>query len=272
MKYAKRIQAPKCHIQHRYTAALGRCLFGFTLLLSLVGLGGCGTTTAKQDLAAEEDALQQIDTRAYLPVEKFDKEGIKLPYEPSLNPYAEQKGRIKKESVSRYIDARRALKAENYDLAAEKLRAIVADDASLSGPWVMLGDIALKQDNIKQAQEHFEKAIAVNPENVNAYLRLAKVLRIKGEFLKAQNVYAETLALWPDFPEAHLNLAVLYDVYMDQVLMAQMHMEAYQFLTDNENETVAAWLENIRQRTGVAYSIKAGKDDPEVSFAGGVEQ
>ncbi len=233
---------------------------------------GCGTSNPVKDTAdAEEPAPEIIVTNAYLPVEEFDKEGLKLPYESAPNPYAEQKGRIKKESVALYIEARRAYRAGKDDQAVKKLEALVASDSTLSGPWVMLGDIAVRSKDLEQAQTHFEKALAVNPDNVNALLRLAHVFRIKGEFILSQNVYAQALALWKDFPEAHLNLAILYDVYMDKPMFAQQHMEAYQFLTSQKDDQVAHWLEEIRSRTGVSYSIKAGANENDLSMAGEIE-
>ena len=84
------------------------------------------------------------------------------------------------------------------------------------------------------AKSDYEEAIRINKDNVNAYLRLALAQRELGEFILAQNTYSEALAIWPDFPEAHLNLSILYDLYLNHPIRAQEHMEAYQFLT-NEN-------------------------------------
>lgn len=246
------------------------------VVVSAVALVACGgATNPTKDSVMAEPAPQVIETTGFLPVDQFDKEGNKLPYEPRPNPYAAQESRVKKQSVALYIEARRAFKASKFDQAKATLEKLAAEDASLSGPYVMLGDIALKNDDIDTAETQFLKAIEINRENVNAYLRLAQIKRLKGEFIVAQNTYAELLALWPDFPEAHLNLAILYDVYMNESLLAQKHMEAYQFLSDGKNRQVAAWLEEIRARTGVSYSIKAGDQVsapvPDMSVAGGVQ-
>jgi len=233
----------------------------------------CGASTPSQDLSAGEDVYSLKLTEAYLPVDQFDKAGFKLPYESTPNPYDLQNSRIKKSSITRYIAARRAFKSENYDVATEELTALTTEDTSLSGPWVMLGDISMLADDSETAEQRYRKAIAINDQNVNAYLRLARVMRIKGRYLEAQNLYADTLALWPDFPEAHLNIAILYDVYMNKSLLAQQHMEAYQFLTNNKDEQVASWLSEIQSRTGVTNSIKAGKHYTQaaLSVAGGAQ-
>lgn len=247
-------------------------LFGTPWLLSaicLFFLAGCGTTSVKPSAVTAVEVPKILPTAQYLPEDAFDKDGVKLPYESVENPYALQKGRIQKDHVARYIDARRAFKANDYDKARSLLTTLTTDAPNLSGPWVMLGDIALDGADIPAAVTYFENALLANPENVNAYIRLAKVLRMQGKFIDAQNLYAKVLALWKDFPEAHLNLAILYDVYLNKPLAAQQHMEAYQFLTGRQDEQVNRWLAEIRERTGVSYSIKAGEPEVSVSLAGG---
>lgn len=233
----------------------------------------CGASNPVKD-SLVEIAPEIIPTDLFLPMDHYDKEGVKLPYEMAENPYAQQVGRVKKESVSLYIEARRSYKKAKYDFAKGKLNTLLEKDVSLSGPWVMLGDIAMKQQQPEDAEKHFRKALDINPSNINAYLRLAQVLRVKGKFVSAQNVYAEVLALWKDFPEAHLNLGILYDVYLNKPLVGQQHMEAYQFLTDSKSQEVSEWLAEIRSRTGVEYSIKArlGAEPPALSIAGDVEK
>lgn len=242
--------------------------------IAAIWLTSCGTNT-KDDAANAQVTVEPtvVSTEQYLPVDSFDKEGVKLPYVAAINPYAAQTGRLDKDSVATYIEARRAFKSGNYKKSKSILESLVEKDKKLSGPWVMLGDIAYQEKEFEDAIKQYEAAIEVNPENVNAYLKLARVLREKGEFIPAQNAYAKVLGLWKDFPEAHLNLAVLYDLYLNEPLKAQQHMEAFQFLSDRENAQVAEWLAEIRTRTGVSYSIKAGapEESPSLSVAGEIE-
>lgn len=222
----------------------------------VLGLVGCTTTGDKVQLVTDADVQPELlSTLEYLPEQEADEEGRWLEYEPSTNPYASQRGRVKKDSVVTFIEARRAFNAKQFDQAQALLGKLIEQDPSLSGPWVMLGDIAAGQEDYPQAVQHYLKAVNINRSNVNAYLRLARVQRLQGQFLHAQNTYAQLLAVWPDFPEAHLNLAVLYDIYLNHPIRAQKHMEAYQFLTDADNGEVSAWLAEIRQRTGIAPSF-----------------
>lgn len=239
-------------------------LQGIALTMLSLALVGCSTGgTELQWMTEKKAALNLVATDPYLPVQEQGDEGQWLPYEPQENPYTAQRGRVDKDAVTRFIEARRAFKEKQWERAETLLLALTQSDNDLSGPWVMLGDIASEKGEHQQALDAYAKAIAINGDNVNAYLRLALTQRKMGRYLHAQNTYAAVLKLWPDYPEAHLNLAVLYDIYLNHPLRAQKHMEAYQFLTDGENTQVAAWLEEIRSRTGIAPGFEISSEGSE---------
>lgn len=233
----------------------------------IVLLAGCASNGGRGQWnydGSEKVAL--LNTEQYLPVREKDETGALLPYEATTNPYAELKGRVDKQAVTQYIEARRAFNAEQFQRADEILQAIVKEERSLSGPWVMRGDIAMQQDHTETALEYYAKAIDINNVNINAYLRLAVAQREQGLFSHAQNTYARALALWPDAPEAHLNLAILYDIYLNDAHQAQAHMEAYLFLHKEPSEDVATWLSEVRSRTGLASLLKFRNAEGELQY------
>ncbi len=229
-----------------------------TAFIGVLALVGCAGQQQKAPTEVAEVKPQQSLTKSYLPVRQYDKDGNLIPFLAAINPYEQQKGRIDKEVVMDFIEARKAFKRKDYKECTARLEHIIEKDKSLAGPWVMLGNIALAQDDSEAAMAYFKKAISTNKLNVNAYLPLAKLQREKGEFILAQNTYAAALAVWKDFPEAHLNLGILYDLYLNDPLQAQQHLEAYQFLTGYKDEKVAEWLEEIRSRTGIAPNLYIG--------------
>lgn len=231
-------------------------IFG-TIIIPLVLLAGCAGNSNRAQWDYDGKGLVVLmDTEQYLPIQERDATGLLLLYQAKPNPYAELSGRIDKDAVTAYIEARRAFAAQNFD-AAEKILATITDkEPRLSGPWVMRGDIAVENKDLELATKHYVKAIEVNQVNFNAWLRLAKTQRERGLFRHAQNTYARALAIWPDAPEGHLNLGVLYDVYLNQPLKAQAHMEAYQLLAGAENQEAVSWLNEVRSRTGVVSTLK----------------
>lgn len=241
------------------TKTATKIVLSSVLVLSLLA---CMTNTKKGSADLSLTGTQ-LSTLEYIPQPKVDKEGQTIPYEASANPYLQQRGKVPKQSVLAFIAAKRAYKKQDYTKAESLLVPITETDTRLSGPWVLLGDIAQQQDDLDKAVNHYQRALQINRDNVNAYIRLAKVQREQGQFIQAQHTYTKALGVWKDFPEAHLNLAILYDIYLNHPLRAQKHMEAYQFLTGGSDERVAKWLTEIQKRTGVATSLNIEKQKAE---------
>jgi len=229
----------------------------FFCCIAVTGLTACAFNSDRNAWNYDgSKTVALLDTEQFLPLQKRDDSGQLLPYDKTPNPYTKLKGRIDKTAINKYIDARRAFHAQKYDLADQLLSELSTQEPKLSGPWVMRGDIAAAQNNLPQAIEHYVTALDLNPINFNAYLRLAKSQRAQGHFYHAQNTYARALALWSDGPELHLNLGVLYDLYLNRPLRAQAHMEAYALLSGGDNNDALAWLDEIRQRTGIPSTLK----------------
>ena len=238
-------------IAFRYCRMVSMGCLPFVLL-------ACGTTginATTKPLAYVPAHTESASTLAFIPKLKVNKKGQVLPYSARVNPYLKQRGFIGKSSIDAFLQAKRAYDSGEYSQAKTVLRGLLQTKPKLSGPWVMLGDIALAEKDLASAKDNFSKAITVNKNNVNAYIRLAKVQRMLGEFTQAKAVYAAVLAIWSDFPEAHLNLGVLYDVYLNDDVKAQKHIEAYQFLTGGRNAEVATWLLEIQERTGMTTEL-----------------
>jgi len=261
-----------------------KCSFCALTLPMLLVAGGCATQTKKVEekeqapiaaFIAKKEAEQREknkpeepvvvekkvetppsgDSTDYLPVQAYDELGNKIDYVKAVNPYEATDVVIRRESVEAFIQARRDFKAKQYDKAYKKLQQLIKKDESLSGPYVLMAKIAVEKKQLKEAIAHYEKALAVNSNNVNAYLGLAKVQRMQGQFKAAQNTYINVLHIWKDFPEAHANLAILYDVYLNKPKLAQKHMEASVFLSPRKNENLVQWLAEIKQRTGITKSF-----------------
>lgn len=227
------------------------------LFILALSVAACAFNTGKKTWNYDGSTPADLmPTELYLPIQQLGEGGVPLPYQARPNPYEQLTGRIERSVIDRYIEARRAFQASDYERAEELLTELQSEAPDLSGPLVMRGDIATANGNLPQAVEFYMAAIRVNPVNFNAYLRLARAQRMRGHFIHAQNTYARALQRWPDGAELHLNLGVLYDIYLNRPLQAQAHMEAYQLLSGDNSGDVVSWLEEIRQRTGVQSVLK----------------
>jgi len=222
------------------------------LLVFVLTLTACASQVSKP---LENDQVALKETLQYIPQQSFDENGSLNAYEPQENPYLLVDSKIDKGSVLLFIEAKKAKRNKDFKTATQKLLVITQKDTSISGPWVMLGDIKFENKQYKEASLDYQKALVINPENVNAYIALAKVQRVLGQFNLAQNTLENALLFWKDFPEAHLNLGILYDVYLNQAEKAQQHMEAYLFLTQYKSSEVKKWLQEVQSRTGIVESF-----------------
>lgn len=222
------------------------------VVASALVLAACAS---KMQIPLAGQKVELKDTQSFVPKQAYDEQGKAVVYEPMLNPYLELKGKIDKGSVLLFIEAKKAMRNKDYKTAKQKLGVITQKDTSLSGPWVLLGNIAVEEKQYKRAQDHYKQALKITPENINAFIALAKAQRLMGEFDVAQNSLAQVLSIWKDCPEAHLNLGILYDLYLNQPKKAQQHIEAYLFLTQYKNPTAVAWFNEIQGRTGITSSF-----------------
>ena len=205
----------------------------------------------KEEVVVQKPKKVRLDSMDFIPKLSVSVEsGEPIPYVPTESPYALQQEQIDPPHIAKYVEARRAYQSGRLNSAENILEDLIKVAPSLSGPWVMKGDIALQKKDLKKSIEYYEKAIEVNEVNTNAYLRLAISKRKVGDFKGALSSYEKALSIWPDFPEAHLNLSILYDIYLNKPLRSQRHLEAYQFLTKGKNRKATRWLSDLKKRTG----------------------
>jgi len=224
-------------------------------VVSLLLISGCA---GKVQLLESGQKMTLKSTVQYIPRMTF-LDGKEQSYEASENPYLDIRSKVNKGSVLLFIEAKKAKRNGQLSVAKQKLGVITKKDESLSGPWSMLGDIAVAEKEFKIATAYYKKSIQITPQNVNAYTALATAKRLMGEFNVSQHTLEAALKIWPDFPEAHLNLGILYDMYLNKPEQAQMHMEAYLYLTGYKNKQAKAWFEEVRSRTGITTSFIVDK-------------
>lgn len=237
-------------------------LRSLSVILLFASISACKSMSSK----SENDEHSKVKytlapTEMYLPKLEQHKDGHLLPYIATTDPYSSQKGKINKDYILKFIEAKRAYTSNKHEKAKALLTTLTETQNKLSGPWVLLGDIAKQKNDLKTAEENYKKAVSINEKNINAQLKLAHTQRLSGKFLVAQNTYAATLQQWSDHPEAHLNLAILYDIYLNHPIRAQRHLEAYQFLTFGKNIQSAEWLNEVQSRTGLPYALPVSTEN-----------
>ena len=159
-----------------------------------------------------------------------------------LNPLDQSESEL-----SRYKMAIIFLNNNNLDQAKEILVELNTERPELAGPYVNLAVIALKNNDPVKAIELAKTAVEKNPKLPQALNLLAYLEQMNGEITLAINHYKQAIENKEDYAIAHYNIALLYDIYLQDIETAIPHYERYLKLTNNKDKNTADWLEQIKR-------------------------
>ena len=146
-----------------------------------------------------------------------------------------------------------AFKAKKYKHAIKQFSSIIKQYPQSTLAHTNLGLIYLHQNNLKLADSHFSTSLELTPANPIAHNHKGIIYRQQGEFDKALTSYQLAIRYKPDYANAHLNLAILYDIYLQDVSLALQHYRHYQLLTKDSDKLVAKWIiDNERRLTAMS--------------------
>ncbi len=130
------------------------------------------------------------------------------------------------------------------------LESIVVEAPGLSTPRVDLGIAYHRAGDLEAAETHLTQALEVNPRHPIALNELGIVYRKTARFEEARESYEAALAVYPGYHYARRNLAILCDLYLDDLNCARTNYEAY-MATVRGDEEVSMWLKDVRYRLGL---------------------
>lgn len=136
----------------------------------------------------------------------------------------------------------------NNDLknAESNFRTITKSEPDLAGPWANLALINIKQENYVEAEKNVRTALERNPEMAQALNIAGFIETRKGNITKAKEYYIQAVVKKPDYALAHYNLALLYDVYLQNIKKAVEHYQLYLSLLGYEDIKTKNWVEELK--------------------------
>ncbi|MEJ2157555.1 MAG: tetratricopeptide repeat protein [Desulfobacteraceae bacterium] len=93
--------------------------------------------------------------------------------------------------------------------ATEICRSVLLQNPDLGQAWHLLGVLARDQNQISQAVDCLERAIAVDPEEPKHYNNLGVILNSVGRYDEAKSYLRKALEIWPKFHDARCNLGLV---------------------------------------------------------------
>ena len=147
-----------------------------------------------------------------------------------------------------YDEAIAAMQSGNIPQAKNILSNLTKAYPDISGPYVNLGIIHFRADEIDQAEAAFQQALKVNPDSAVSLNHLGIIYRGKGKFAEARSNYERALELEPNYAYAHLNYGILLDLYLGELDDALEEYQTYQELTPEEDKEVSKWIVDLQRR------------------------
>lgn len=155
---------------------------------------------------------------------------------------------VAQKALPEYVKALQTIRGGEYEKALIMLQSLSSRFPELSGPLVNQGIIHMELEEYGDAEDRLREALEVNSKNPYAHNALGVVLREQGKFDEALEHYRQALVLDPKYARAHFNIAVLAELYMQDLTLALQHFRAYQDLQKQPDQNVANWITDLERR------------------------
>ena len=160
-----------------------------------------------------------------------------------------EQARIGGDARTQYDAAVRLLEQDRYAEGVALMLQVADAAPDVTAPQINLGLAYKRMGDLDRAEASFDKALELNPNHPVVHDELGLLYREKGRFAEARASYEKALAIHPGFHFAHRNLAILCDVYLDDLPCALTHYEAYAQAEPDDKE-VQKWIADLHLRLG----------------------
>ncbi|MBW0146401.1 tetratricopeptide repeat protein [Marinobacter arenosus] len=110
------------------------------------------------------------------------------------------------------------------------------------------GKQAYEQGRKREAEQAWQKAVELNPEDPVVVNNLALLLQEEKRFTEAASLLEQGIQHSPEVAELHYNLAVISELYLIDLETALAHYQKYREISGEEDKTVAGWIADLQRR------------------------
>lgn len=139
-----------------------------------------------------------------------------------------------------------ALEENNLDKARRLFTEFSRVNPNLAGPLTNLALVHYKNGELDKALQRVNRAIEINPDQAQAYHLRAQLKIENRDINQAEKDFLKALQLKPDYFNAHYNLALLYDIYFQDIPLAIKHYERYRSLISFPDEATDEWIIHLK--------------------------
>ncbi len=155
------------------------------------------------------------------------------------------------ETEARYDALLDRLRAGDAAAIAD-LERFSAGNPGFAGPLLNLGLIRARSGDEAGARVLFERAATVCSHCGSVWNELGVLHAQHGRFAEAEEAYQRAIAVEPDFAAAYYNLGIVYELYLPRPELALENYEQYLQLggVDGDGQDVRKWVAELRRRAG----------------------
>ncbi|NOZ52241.1 MAG: tetratricopeptide repeat protein [Gammaproteobacteria bacterium] len=166
------------------------------------------------------------------------------PYDPlGVSNTVQSPQSVVNNSVS-FAEIKQLMLKKQYPMAEAKLRLRIVKLPNDAMAWANLGLVLNETNRTNKAEQALRKAVSINAHFVAAYVHLAAVLKRQGKIRQSLDVNKKAIDIDPQYANAHYNLAILYDLYYDDVPKAYEHLSRY-LENVSDDKIASAWLKQL---------------------------
>jgi len=146
----------------------------------------------------------------------------------------------------KYREAVKALENGQLENAKDIFSEISEAKPSLAGPYTNIALIQYKNKKYVDSFKLTEKAIQLNPKQAQAYNLRGQLNITAGKVHDAKKDYLKAIELKPEYANAQYNLALVYDIYLQEIELAIKHYEIYMSLLKSPDEPTKEWISHLK--------------------------
>lgn len=174
--------------------------------------------------------------------------GCSLLNKPKAVDGAQAQAPLPEAVVTGYNQGLELLKEQKWDEAKTHWQAFAEHYPLYPGVWVNLALIELHFEQLDASQAYLDKALAIASDFCPAAKVEALVKRQQGQFKEAEVWYKKALDCDATDARTAYNLAILYDLYLQDLPNALAYYQKAKELTPDADANLDMWIADLQKR------------------------
>ncbi|MGQ9424425.1 tetratricopeptide repeat protein [Gilvimarinus sp. F26214L] len=150
------------------------------------------------------------------------------------------------QALRQYQEALGLLETGDHAGAASRLTKLADKHPSHPGTWINLATALYHLGEVDDALESVNRAEQLQPDVPAVHNLLGLLAQENGEYANAEHHFLKALKLDPESAYAHYNLALLYDLFYQDVAAALPHYEHYLSFSEADDPATTNWVHQLR--------------------------